>query len=93
MLSKYEREIEKASTLAAKELGFFGIKLVTTLIKGLPDRMFIGHGKVVFIEYKREKGVLSPMQRRIHALFEQHGHTVHVCRSVDETIKVLNNAR
>lgn len=92
-MSKYERDIEKASVVAAKLNGWYGIKLVTTLVKGLPDRMFIGYGKVVFIEYKNATGKISPMQKRIHAIFEQHGHTVHVARSVDETIKVLNNVK
>jgi hypothetical protein len=88
-MSKYERDIEKASVTAAKLTGWYGIKLLTTLVKGLPDRMFIGYGKVVFIEYKNADGVLSPMQRRVHAIFAQYGHQVHVARSVDETIKIL----
>lgn len=91
-MSKYERDIEKASVIAAKQIGWYGIKLLSSLMRGLPDRMFIGHGKVVFIEYKTQSGVLSPSQRAISRLFAQYGHTIHVARSVHDTIKVLENA-
>ena len=92
-MGKYERDIEKASVIAAKQAGWYGLKMVTTLVKGLPDRLFIGYGKVVFIEYKCEKGVLSPKQKSIHKLFAQYGHTVHVARSVHETMEILNDAQ
>ena len=91
-MSKYERDIEKSSVIAAKQIGWYGIKLLSSLMRGLPDRMFIGHGKVVFIEYKTQSGVLSPSQRAINRLFAQYGHTIHVARSVHDTIKVLENA-
>lgn len=91
-MSKYERDIEKASVIAAKQIGWYGIKLLSSYMRGLPDRMFIGHGKVVFIEYKTQSGVLSPSQRAIHRLFAQYVHTIHVARSVHDTIKVLENA-
>lgn len=91
-MSKYERDIERASVQAAGQIGWFGIKLVTTLVRGLPDRMFLKDGRVVFIEYKRANGQLSPTQRVIHKKFAQFGHTVHVARSVDETIRILENA-
>ena len=92
-MSKYERDIEKASVIAAKQIGWYGIKLMANLLPGIPDRMFIGNGKVVFIEYKNETGVLSPKQKSIHRLFAQYGHTVHIARSVHETIKVLENEK
>ena len=88
-----ESKIESDSKKAASKFGWWGIKLLPMLIKGLPDVMYIGHGRVVFIEYKNEKGKLSRMQIHIHKKFKDHGITVHVCRSVDETIGVLNNAK
>ena len=87
-----ERVIEKASLTAAKKAGWWGIKLVPSIISGLPDRMFIGHGKVVFIEYKTEKGQLTKLQKAIHRKFKQHGIGVSVCRSKEETMEVLNGA-
>jgi hypothetical protein len=85
-----ESVIEKKSISAAKQQGWWAIKLVPSFIKGLPDRMYIGHGKVVFIEYKTEIGKLSSFQVFIHNKFKKHGIKVYTCRSVDETLEVLN---
>ena len=85
-----ESAIEKSSMAAAKKAGWCAIKLVPSFIAGLHDRMFIGHGKVVFIEYKTEKGKLTKLQVAVHKRFEKHGIAVYVCRSKEETMLVLN---
>jgi hypothetical protein len=85
-----ESKIEKDSLKEAARHGWWGIKLVPTFVRGLPDRMYLGHGQVVFIEYKTAKGKRSPMQIRIHAKFLKFGIVVHVCRSKEETMEVLN---
>lgn len=87
-----ESKIEQDSAKAADKLGWWGIKLLSTLIKGLPDRMFLGHGRVVFIEYKQPNKKLSKMQEFIHKKFKQYGITVHIAYSVEDTIRILNNA-
>lgn len=86
-----ESKIEKGSVKAAEKLGWWSFKLLSTLVKGLPDRCFIGHGKVVFIEYKNEKGKLSRMQEYMHAKFLRFGIKVHVARSIDDTLRILND--
>lgn len=85
-----ESKIEKDSKQAAKKIGYWGIKFLPTLVKGLPDVIYIGHGCVFFVEYKNEKGKLSPMQIHIHKKFKEHGIVVHVARSVDDTLRILN---
>jgi hypothetical protein len=85
-----ESKIESDSKKEAAKLGWMGIKLLPFLMKGLPDTMYIGHGKVVFIEYKTKTGRLSPMQIRMHDKFRDKGIEVYVCRSVEETLEVLN---
>jgi hypothetical protein len=92
-MTKYERDIERESVNAASHDGWFGIKLVPTIMRGLPDRMFIGHGKVVFIEYKNAIGKISALQKRVHKIFAEHGIKVHVARSVDETMRILNDVK
>ena len=87
-----ESEIENKSCAEAKRHGWWGIKLVPLKCAGLPDRMFIGHGKVVFIEYKRPGENLRPIQRAIHKKFVSHGREVFVAHSVEETMGILNNA-
>lgn len=88
-----ESEIEKKSVAAAKKLSWYSFKLLSTLVRGLPDRVFIGHGRIIFIEYKTATGKLSPIQQRIHAIFAEHGITVHVARSVEDTIRILYDVK
>ena len=84
-----ESEIESKSVKAVKEYGWWGIKLLPMKCAGLPDRFFIGHGKVVFIEYKRPGEKLRPIQIAIHKKFLKHGVTVHVAYSVEDTLRIL----
>ena len=88
-----ESQIESASCKASKLIGWWGIKLVPLKMAGLPDRMFIGHGKIVFIEYKIPGGKLRPIQKAVHAKFAKHGITVYVSYSVGDTLKILNDER
>jgi hypothetical protein len=87
-----ESKIEKTSVKAADKLGFWSFKLLSTLVSGLPDRVFIGHGVVVFIEYKRPGGKVSKMQEFIHRKFLKHGVVVHVAYSVEDTRRILADA-
>lgn len=87
-----ESTIEKNSVAAAKKLGWYSFKVLSQLNKGLPDRAFIKNGVTVYIEYKQPKKLPTPLQAKVHQTFKEHGITVHVCTSVDETIEVLNNA-
>lgn len=87
-----ESDIERAALRKAKKLGWWGIKLVPSIVAGLPDRMFLGHGKIVFIELKTAKGKVTPIQTAIHKRFDKCGIPVHICRSPDEVLEVLNAA-
>jgi len=84
-----ESAIEKAALARAKKEGWWGIKIVPQFVSGLPDRMFIGHGKVVFIEFKRPGGSISKIQRVVHRRFAEHGIIVYTCYSVEEVMDVL----
>ena len=62
-MHKLEKTIEKESKRAALKLKWFSFKLLPFLMNGLPDQCFIGHGRVVFIEFKREGQHPSPIQK------------------------------
>ena len=84
-----ESKIQKDSIVKAKKLGWYSFKVLSTLQRGLPDCCFAKDGNIVFIEFKNEKGKLSPMQVKIHKKFKDHGVTVYISRSVIETTKIL----
>ncbi len=87
-----ESEIESKSVKEAAKHGWYSFKLLANLNKGLPDRCFLNGGKVVFIEYKTATGKLSKLQTYMANKFGEHGVTVHVARSVEDTMEILNNA-
>lgn len=87
-----ESKIEKDSVKESAKHGWLSYKMLSQLNKGLPDRVFLGHGKVVFIEYKQPGKKPTLLQEKVHKQFREHGVEVYVCTSVEETMEVLNNA-
>jgi hypothetical protein len=86
-----ESKIEKDSVIAAEKLGWFSFKVVSPNFKGAPDRAYIKDGKTVYIEYKQPGKKPTPLQRKVHDIFANHGVTVHVSTSVEETLGILKN--
>ena len=66
-----ESKIEKDSVKAAKKLGWYSFKVLSQLNKGLPDKCYLGHGKVVFIEYKQPGKQPTALQAKVHQIFAE----------------------
>lgn len=78
---KSESAIERKCMLLAKSLGWFEVKLEKCNKNGMPDRMLIRNGVVLFVEFKNDNGVLSEIQKfRIEEL-RGHKMKVYVIRS------------
>lgn len=58
---------------------------------GFPDIQIIFNGQVLFIEFKSLNGVLSDNQKKLFAEFEEQGFKVHIVKTLNEFIDVLNN--
>jgi VRR-NUC domain len=57
---------------------------------GEPDFIILAdNGRVIFVEAKTRTAKLSPEQRAICHVAYVLGHTVHVCRSFNEFLKVI----
>lgn len=92
-MMRSESLIEGESCRAARKEGWLPIKLAAIYFSGLPDRMFLGFGQVIFIEYKTLTGKLSKRQIFVHKLFKKYGITVYIARSKKETLEILNAQR
>lgn len=57
--------------------------------KGLPDRVMHYKGKVIYLEFKTLKGVLSPKQLDFQSQCEYNGIDYWVIRSLDELIEKM----
>ena len=95
-----EKDIENAVCEWASLNGFISIKMecrnhdgkMFNGHAGLPDRMFICHNKVIFVEFKTRTGKIRNEQKDWANKIKYHlGEKSHaICRSVDEGIRFLN---
>lgn len=66
-----------------------GILKAMGVRKGMPDLGLIGDGRIVFLECKSPRGVLSKDQRKAIADLKAAGAQTMVVRSVDEALEAL----
>jgi hypothetical protein len=79
-----EKEVEKAVCDYAKSKGWLTRKWTSPSHAFVPDQIFITpHGQVVFVEFKRPGGKVTPGQQREHEKLRAHRCTVFVIDSVD----------
>jgi len=87
-----EKQIEKLSVQRAKAEGWYSRKFSSPSHRGVPDRIFIKAGVVVFIELKTATGKVSKLQQKELEDLNNHGVHAVVCRSVDEVMSTLHAA-
>lgn len=89
VLSVEEKRIEQKCAKIAFDLGFFLLKLLPWVETGLPDRLLLAKGRVVFIEFKRPKGKPSPKQRLWRKRLTKLGLEHYYCFSVEDFYDIL----
>lgn len=85
-----ERWIERAACEWAEAAGWYVRKFNSTNHRGVPDRIFIRDGRVVFIEFKGPKGKLTALQDREIKLLRRKGVEAYVCRTVEGVVAKLS---
>lgn len=81
-----EKKLEKRCTDIAKANGWYTRKWSSPSSRGVPDRIFIKEGNVVFIEFKAPGNVLTELQRHELQAICSHGANASWCDNV-ETFK------
>ena len=84
-----EADIERACVRWAKARGWLAWKFVSPGTTGVPDRVFIKAGRVVFVEVKGPRGVVSTAQGRRIAELRAAGVEAEVVRSVEGLVALL----
>lgn len=77
-----ESSVEAALVRYAKERGIYTRKFASPARRGVPDRIFIKHGVVVFMEVKRPGEVPTPLQLHEQKQIADHGGIAVWCDSV-----------
>lgn len=53
---------------------------------GVPDLVFVRHGRVYFMELKAPKGRVSEAQNNAHAEISRSGAPIAICRNLDDVL-------
>ncbi|WP_050514211.1 MULTISPECIES: PDDEXK family nuclease [Streptomyces] len=73
-----ESTIEDYLLSQCREHGFLCLKFVSPARRGVPDRIVVALGRIVFVEVKCPGGRLRKLQQLMHAKLRCHGAEVHV---------------
>lgn len=68
-----ESQIERKVVAFCKRNGVYTRKFVSPAHKGVPDRIFVFNGTVVFLEFKAKGKKPTPLQSREMTLIHQQG--------------------
>lgn len=87
-----EKHLEQKLRNLVKTKGGLCLKWVSPGTSGVPDRIVLmPEGRVYFVEMKYGKGVLSPKQKLVHAMFEKLGIDVYILSSKEEIQEFVEN--
>lgn len=89
MRVEYESDIEKKACEFAISRGWWVAKFVSPNKNGVPDRIFIRRGRVIFIEFKREKETPRKLQELRHREMRDHGAEVFTVDNLEDAKGIL----
>ena len=86
-----ETDIKKQVKEYLDIMSWFSFPILQSLgaFKGIPDRIAIKNGRILFLEIKRTGGKLSESQKLFQEKIEKAGGEYYVIHSLDELIKIL----
>lgn len=89
-----EASIEKFLVEAVKDRNGVAVKLNPAGLKGIPDRLVILPGRIIFVELKRPVGAtIARLQKWWRRRLTSLGHEAVVVASQGEVLDLLDNPR
>lgn len=88
-MSQLEKDIESEIVDFAEVRGWWSTKYVAPARRGVPDRIFIRRGRVVFIEVKKLDETARLQQEAVHRTMRAHGAEVHVIDNIEDARRIL----
>jgi hypothetical protein len=73
-----EKVLERKLCALVKQKSGWALKLLSSFVVGLPDRLCLVKGRAYFVEVKSTGKKPSPAQRVVHKRLERVGFTVYV---------------
>lgn len=84
-----ESKIETDVCRAARAAGWLPFKFASPGQRGVPDRLFIRDGRVIFIEFKAPGKRATKLQNYLHDKMRSHGAEVFVIDSLGAGLAVI----
>lgn len=84
-----ESEIESATIDFAEQRGWWVAKFVSPGQRGVPDRILIRRGRVLFLELKRPKKKPTSQQKKKHEEMRRFGAEVHWINTLEQAYDLL----
>jgi hypothetical protein len=88
-----ESSIEKRLVQQVRPLGYEALKFISPGTDGVPDRIVVGHGRVIFVELKTETGRLSAIQKVQIRRLRKLGQDVRVLYGMSEVADFLDQLK
>lgn len=86
-----EKVIERSLNKTIKDLGGWSIKLLSSFIKGLPDRVcLLPKGKIIFVEVKSTGKKPTKAQQLVHKRLTELGFKVYVIDKIHDIDELVN---
>lgn len=79
-----ERDIERKVCQYAEKNGWLTFKFTSPANRGVPDRLLIRNGQVIFIEFKAKGKKPTALQTKIINKIRQYGCAVYVIDDLDD---------
>lgn len=79
-----EKKLEKRCTDVSKANGWYTTKLSSPSHRGVPDRIFIREGNVVFVEFKAPGNHPTKLQAHTIDQMQDHGALVYVVDTIEK---------
>lgn len=89
LFNRAESDIEGKAVTFAKAQGWWVAKFVSPGLAGVPDRLFIRGGRVLFIEFKKKNEEPSVQQAKRHRDMRAHGAEVHWVSNLKQAYDLL----
>ncbi len=84
-----ESKVESDIRIYAKHRGWWQAKFVAPGKRGVPDRLFIRRGCVIFIEIKKAGETPTVQQARRHTEMREHGAKVYWVDNLNDAMEIL----
>ncbi len=84
-----ESSIEADLRIGIEAKGGECLKFTSPGRRGVPDRIILLNGTVIFVETKAPNGLLKPWQRRCHEMLRANGQRVDVLWTPEQVNKFL----